>query len=186
MGHDMSSSQLDTATLGGGCFWCLEAAFQQLRGVESVQSGYAGGDTPNPTYREVCSGTTGHAEIVQVRFDPTEITYRELLEVFFTIHDPTQLNRQGNDVGTQYRSVIFVHNDAQREDASHVIDRVAAAGLWSGSIVTEVVSLEAFYPAEADHDDYFARNPTQPYCQFVVAPKVAKVRSAFVDKLRAP
>jgi peptide-methionine (S)-S-oxide reductase len=134
----------------------------------------------------VCSGTTGHAEVVQVRFDPTEITYRELLEVFFTIHDPTQLNRQGNDVGTQYRSVIFVHDDAQRADAHHVIDRVAAAGLWAGPIVTAIAPLDVFYPAEAYHDDYFARNPTQPYCQVIVAPKVAKVRSAFFDKLRAP
>jgi peptide-methionine (S)-S-oxide reductase len=182
----MSSSQCDTATLGGGCFWCLEAAFQQLRGVERVQSGYAGGDTPTPTYEEVCSGTTGHAEVVQVRFDPKAITYRELLEVFFTIHDPTQLNRQGNDVGTQYRSVIFVHNDAQREEAHRVIDRVAAAGLWSGPIVTEITPLETFYPAEGYHDDYYVRNPTQPYCQVIVAPKVAKVRSTFFDKLRAP
>jgi peptide-methionine (S)-S-oxide reductase len=182
----MPDQRLATATLGGGCFWCLEAAFQQLRGVERVQSGYAGGRTPNPTYEAVCSGTTGHAEVVQVHFDPTVLTYRDLLEVFFTIHDPTQLNRQGNDVGTQYRSVIFVHDDAQREDAERTVADVGAARLWPGTIVTEIAPLDTFHPAESYHDDYFVRNLGQPYGQIIVAPKVAKVRSRFFDKLRAP
>jgi peptide-methionine (S)-S-oxide reductase len=182
----MPDQDLDTATLGGGCFWCLEAAFQQLRGITRVQSGYAGGDTPDPSYEAVCAGTTGHAEVVQVEFDPAAITYRDLLDVFFTIHDPTQLNRQGNDVGTQYRSVIFHHNDLQRTTAEQAIVDLRPAGLWAGEIVTEIAPLEMFYPAEGYHDDYFRRNPGQPYCQFVVAPKVAKVRSTFFDRLRTP
>lgn len=180
----MSDAPRETATLGGGCFWCLEAAYQQLAGVERVQSGYAGGHVPRPTYEQVCGGSTGHAEVVQIHFDPEVISYRDMLDVFFTIHDPTQLNRQGNDVGTQYRSAIFYHSDAQRATAEQAVADVEAAGLWDGPVVTELAPLDAFYPAEPYHDDYFARNPTQPYCQIVVAPKVAKVRSRFFDKLR--
>jgi peptide-methionine (S)-S-oxide reductase len=182
----MSADQeLETATLGGGCFWCLEAAFQQLRGVERVQSGYAGGHTPNPSYEAVCSGTTGHAEVVQIHFDARTISYRDILDVFFTIHDPTQLNRQGNDIGTQYRSVIFVHSDAQRMVAERTIAEVQTQNLWDRTIVTEVAPYRDFYRSEPDHDDYFQRNPTQPYCQVIVAPKVAKVRRQFFDKLRS-
>lgn len=180
----VSAHDRETATLGGGCFWCLEAAYQQLAGVHRVQSGYAGGTVPRPTYEQVCSGTTGHAEVVQIEFDPDVISYRDLLDVFFTIHDPTQRNRQGNDVGTQYRSAIYYHSDAQRAIAEGAVADVEAAGLWDGPVVTEIAPLEEFHPAEAYHDDYFARNPTQPYCQVVVAPKVAKVRSRFFDKLR--
>jgi len=175
---------LEAATLAGGCFWCLEAAFQLLRGVERVQSGYAGGHVPNPSYELVCTGTTGHAEAVQITFDPTTIGYRDLLDVFFTVHDPTQLDRQGPDVGTQYRSAVFYHTEAQREDAERAIADFAAQGIWEGEIVTQVVPLEQFYPAEGYHDDYFRRNPNQAYCRVVVAPKVAKVRTRFLDRLR--
>ena len=157
----MQAEQRETATLGGGCFWCLEASFQQLRGVERVQSGYAGGATPNPTYEEVCSGTSGHAEVVQVHFDPAVISYRDLLDVFFTIHDPTQLNRQDTDIGPQYRSVIFVHDDTQKSLAVSAIADVQDAGTWDGAIVTEVSLLDTFHPAEPYHDDYFRRNPAQ-------------------------
>lgn len=172
------------ATLAGGCFWCLEAAFQQLRGVESVQSGYAGGESPNPTYRAVCEGDTGHAEVVQIAYDPAVISYRDLLTVFFTIHDPTTLNRQGADEGTQYRSAIFVHDAEQEQTARAVIAELTAQKLFDDPIVTEVVPLDAFYPAELYHKDYFRRNPFQPYCIGVVAPKVAKVRSKFMQLLR--
>jgi len=175
---------LETATLAGGCFWCLEAAFQLLRGVERVQSGYAGGHVPNPSYELVCTGTTGHAEAVQITFDPTTIGYRDLLDVFFTVHDPTQLDRQGPDVGTQYRSAVFYHTESQREEAARAIADLTAQGIWEGKIVTQVVPLEQFYPAEGYHDDYFRRNPNQAYCRVVVAPKVAKVRKQFLDKLR--
>lgn len=174
----------ELATLAGGCFWCLEAVFLELRGVESVVSGYAGGHVPNPSYEQVCSGRTGHAEVVQVAFDPAVISYRELLEVFFTIHDPTTRDRQGADVGTQYRSAIFVHSPEQRATAEEVIASLDAEALWGAPIVTQVTPLETFYPAEAYHQDYFRRNPAQPYCQVVVAPKVAKVRSKFLEKLR--
>ncbi len=173
-----------TATLAGGCFWCLEAAFEQLRGVERVVSGYAGGTVPNPTYRAVCEGDTGHAEVVQLTFDPAEIGYRDLLHVFFTIHDPTTPNRQGNDIGTQYRSAIFFHDAAQRATAESVIGELTAEGRWPDPIVTTVVPLDRFYPAEASHQQYFRRNPYQPYCMAVVAPKVAKVRKAFFDRLK--
>lgn len=172
------------ATLAGGCFWCLEAAFQQLRGVESVQSGYAGGESPNPTYRAVCEGDTGHAEVVQIAYDPAVISYRDLLTVFFTIHDPTTLNRQGADEGTQYRSAIFVHDAEQEQTARAVIAELTAQKLFDDPIVTEVVPLDAFYPAELYHKDYFRRNPFQPYCIGVVAPKVAKVRGKFMQLLR--
>src|SRR5262249_2899925 len=166
------TQQLEQATLGGGCFWCLEAVYTELRGVERVISGYAGGTVPHPSYEQVCSGRTGHAEVVQVAFDPQEISYRDILDVFFTIHDPTTLNRQGADVGTQYRSVIFYHSPEQQQTAQEVIGATNAAGLWRAPLVTQLEPLEAFYPAEAYHQDYFARNPYQPYCQVVIEPKV--------------
>lgn len=178
-------SEKEVATLGGGCFWCLEAVFQDLKGVEKVESGYAGGTLPNPSYEQVCTGTTGHAEVVQITFDPQVISFRELLEVFFTIHDPTTLNRQGPDVGTQYRSAIFYHNDSQKAIAEEVIRELNAAGIWDAPIVTEVVPLRAFYRAEAYHQEYFKRNPAQPYCRVVIAPKVAKFRQRYLEKLKA-
>lgn len=175
---------LEKATLGGGCFWCLDAVYRELRGVARVVSGYAGGDTPAPTYREVCGGRTGHAEVVQVEFDPGVISYRDLLDVFFTIHDPTQLNRQGADVGTQYRSVIFTHDAAQAQTARAVIAELDAAGTWGAPIVTVVEPLPPFFPAEAYHQDYFRLNPDQGYCQVVVAPKVAKARKKYFERLK--
>ncbi|MCF1183905.1 peptide-methionine (S)-S-oxide reductase MsrA [Marichromatium gracile] len=168
--------QHETATLGGGCFWCLEAGFERLRGVETVVSGYAGGALEQPSYRDVCRGDTGHAEVVQVRFDPTVIGYETLLEVFFTLHDPTTRNRQGADVGTQYRSVIFHHGEAQREQAAAMIARLDAAGLWPNPIVTELTPAPTFHPAEPEHQGYFRRHPRQPYCQAVIDPKLAKLR----------
>jgi peptide-methionine (S)-S-oxide reductase len=177
--------KLETATLGGGCFWCLEAVFEQLRGVERVESGYAGGAVANPTYRQVCDGNTGHAEVVQVTFDPAVVSYRDILDVFFGTHDPTTLNRQGADVGTQYRSVIFYHTPEQKAEAEKRIAELNAAGIWDAPIVTQVVPLPAFYKAEDYHQEYFRQNPGQPYCQVVVAPKVAKFRKQFADKLKA-
>jgi peptide-methionine (S)-S-oxide reductase len=176
---------LETATLGGGCFWCLEAVYQELSGVERVVSGYAGGHATHPDYESVCSGTTGHAEVVQVTFDPAVISYRDLLEVFFTIHDPTTANRQGADVGTQYRSIVLWHDEAQREVARQVMAEAAAAGLWDAPLVTQLEPLTAFHPAEGYHQDYFARNPDQPYCRAVVAPKVAKFRKQHLARLKA-
>jgi peptide-methionine (S)-S-oxide reductase len=175
---------VETATLAGGCFWCLEAAFQELKGVESVESGYSGGTVPNPSYEAVCTGRTGHAETVQVRFDPSVISFRDLLEVFFTIHDPTTLNRQGPDHGTQYRSAVFYHSPDQKATAEQVIAALEAEKIWDQPIVTQVAPLEAFYPAEEYHRDYFRRNPGQGYCQIVIAPKVAKVRKAYFEKLK--
>lgn len=174
-----------TATLGGGCFWCLEAAFQELRGVRSVVSGYAGGNGANPTYRQVCTGTTGHAEVVQVDFDDAVIDYRTLLEVFFAIHDPTTPNRQGADVGTQYRSVIYWHTPQQRETAQQVMAELSAEGLWPAPIVTELAPLPAFYPAEDYHRNYYRDNPYQGYCQAVISPKLAKLRARHKDLLIA-
>ena len=174
----------ELATLAGGCFWCLEAAFNELKGVERVQSGYAGGTVPHPTYEQVCTGRTGHAEAVQIAFDPVVISYADLLDVFFVIHDPTTLNLQGVDAGTQYRSAIFYHSPEQEAAARRAIAGLEAAKLWGGPIVTQVVPLEAFYPAEDYHRDYYARNPRQGYCQIVIAPKVAKVRKAFFAKLK--
>jgi len=174
----------ETATLAGGCFWCLEAVFLELRGVASVVSGYSGGRAANPTYEQVCSGGTGHAEVVQVTFDPAVISYRDLLDVFFTIHDPTTLNQQGADVGTQYRSAIYYHSPAQKAEAERVIADLAAAGVWGAPIVTEVAPLAAFYPAESYHRDYYNSNPNQPYCRAVIAPKVVKARAKFLEKLR--
>jgi peptide-methionine (S)-S-oxide reductase len=174
------------ATLGGGCFWCLEAVFLDLRGVSRVVSGYAGGHAANPSYKLVCGGGTGHAEVVQVTFDPDVLSYDDLLRMFFVAHDPTTLNRQGNDVGTQYRSIVLTHDEAQREAAARIRDEIAAAQIWSAPIVTEIVPLDAFYPAEAEHADYFARNPWSGYCQVVIAPKVRKFRKQFADRLRPP
>jgi peptide-methionine (S)-S-oxide reductase len=175
----------ETAILGGGCFWCTEAAFSELQGVARVQSGYAGGSNPNPTYKQVCTGQTGHAEVVEVEFDPAVISYDDLLRVFFTIHDPTTLNRQGADTGTQYRSVIFFTSPAQEASAHKIIEEFAAGDVWGKKIVTEVSPAPAFYRAEPEHDQYFARNPYAGYCQAVIAPKVAKMRKAFAARLRA-
>jgi peptide-methionine (S)-S-oxide reductase len=175
----------ELATLAGGCFWCLEAVFEQLRGVKQVASGYAGGHVPNPSYEAVCTGTTGHAEVVQVTFDPDVIAFRDLLGVFFTIHDPTTLDRQGGDVGTQYRSAIFYHDDAQRRAAEDVIRELEAEHVFDEPIVTKIEPLDAFYPAEAYHREYYRRNPNQPYCRAVIAPKVAKLRSKYLEKLKA-
>lgn len=178
------TSGLETATLGGGCFWCIEAVFQELEGVHEVVSGYAGGARPNPTYQQVCSGATGHAEVVRVHFDPAVIGYRDLLEVFFAAHDPTQFNRQGHDVGSQYRSVIFWHDETQRAEAEAAIRRIDAAGELGAPVVTELAPFETFYPAEAYHQEYYRNNPGQPYCQMVVAPKVQKTRKLFAGKLK--
>jgi peptide-methionine (S)-S-oxide reductase len=175
---------LELATLGGGCFWCLEAVYERVEGVASVRSGYAGGTAPGPTYEQVCSGATGHAEVVQVAFDPGVISYGDILEIFFAIHDPTTPDRQGHDVGTQYRSVVFHHSDEQRASARDVIARLEEAAIWDAPIVTQVVPLETFWPAEGYHQEYFRRNPYQPYCQAVVAPKVAKFRQRFAHRLR--
>lgn len=175
---------MEIATLGGGCFWCLDAVFRGLRGVEKVESGYAGGSTKHPTYHDVCSGTTGHAEVVQITFDPGEISFRDLLGVFFTIHDPTTVNQQGGDIGTQYRSVIFFHSDAQRTVAERVIAELDREQIWPTPIVTEVIALPAYYPGEGCHQDYYARNRDAGYCQLVISPKVAKVRKAYLDRLR--
>jgi len=174
----------EVATLAGGCFWCLEAVFDQLDGVVSVESGYANGHVPHPTYRQVCSGTTGHAEVVQITFDPAVVSFRDLLHVFFTIHDPTTLNRQGADVGTQYRSGIFFHSPEQQSMANAVIAELNAQNLWGRPIVTEVAPLDTFYIAEEYHQEYYENNAVQPYCQVVVAPKVAKFRKQFVDRLK--
>ena len=178
------SEQREIATLGGGCFWCLDGIFRDLKGVEKVESGYAGGQTMNPSYRDVCSGTTGHAEVVQVTFDPSVISFRELLGVFFTIHDPTTLNRQGADVGTQYRSVVLYHSESQRHAAEQAIAELTAGKIWDDAIVTQIAPFTVFYPAEQYHQNYFAQNPDQPYCQIVIAPKVSKFRKAYLDRLK--
>lgn len=176
-------SNQDTATLAGGCFWCLEAIYIDFKGVIKVESGYSGGDTPKPSYEQVCTGATGHAEVVQITFDPAVVSFQELLEVFFTIHDPTTPNRQGADVGTQYRSAIFYHSPEQESTARQVIASLEAQGVWSNPIVTEVTPFETFYKAEAYHQNYFANNPNQGYCRVVIAPKVAKFRKKFLEKL---
>jgi len=178
------TQQLQTATFGGGCFWCVESAFTQLRGVLSVQSGYAGGQIENPTYEQVCTGTTGHAEVVQITYDESAISYRELLEVLFAIHDPTQLNRQGNDIGTQYRSVIFFHNEAQQLEATEFLAEVTADDIFGAPVVTELSPLENWFPAELYHANYYERNSEQPYCAAVIAPKLAKFRATFASKLK--
>ena len=174
---------METATFGNGCFWCTEAVFQRLKGVSSVQSGYAGGQLNNPTYEQVCGGDTGHAEVLQITFDPTHITYDELLEVFWKTHDPTTLNRQGNDVGTQYRSVIFYHNENQKKLAEQYKKKLDAEGIWKDPIVTEITPFTNFFPAENYHRDYYKRNGYQPYCVFVIKPKVEKLEKLFRDKL---
>lgn len=173
----------EIATLGGGCFWCLEAIFTELRGVEKVASGYSGGSVPDPSYEQVCTGKTGHAEVIQITFDPEIISFRELLEVFFTIHDPTTPNRQGSDVGTQYRSAIFYHAPEQEKIAREVIEELEKTKVWDAPIVTEITPFKAFYPAEEYHHEYFERNPEQPYCRIVIAPKVAKFKKQFLAKL---
>jgi peptide-methionine (S)-S-oxide reductase len=173
----------EIATLGGGCFWCIDTIFRELEGVEKVESGYAGGRTSNPTYRDVCSGMTGHAEVVQVTFDPSVLSFRDLLGVFFTVHDPTTPDRQGADVGTQYRSIILYHSDEQRETAKQVIDELDRNKLWDDPIVTQVVPFTTFYTAEKYHQDYYSQNQNQPYCQIVIAPKVAKFRKSQMDRL---
>ena len=178
------SQTREIATLGGGCFWCMEAVFSELRGVEQVEPGYAGGTVANPTYEQVCSGRTGHAEVVQVTFNPNVISYGELLRIFFTVHDPTTLNRQGADVGTQYRSVIFYHNDEQKSVARQIVNEVTAAKLWNAPIVTQIEPFKAFYKAEDYHLEYFKNNPRQPYCQIVIAPKVRKLREHYMEKLK--
>jgi peptide-methionine (S)-S-oxide reductase len=174
----------ETATLGGGCFWCTEAVFDSVIGVEDVVSGYAGGHTSNPTYQEVCSETTGHAEVIQIKFNPEEISYKEILEIFFGTHDPTTLNRQGNDIGSSYRSVIFYHSPEQKETADKVIEEITDQGVFDDPIVTEVTEFTNFYPAEDYHQNYFENNPNQPYCSAVVAPKVSKFRQKFLAKLK--
>jgi peptide-methionine (S)-S-oxide reductase len=173
----------EMTTLGGGCFWCLEAVYQELKGVQHVESGYTGGNTPEPTYEQVCGGNTGHAEVVQITFDPAVVTYREILEIFFTIHDPTTLNRQGNDSGTQYRSVIYYHSPEQLETAKQVMAEMA--NVWDAPIVTELSPIGTYYKAEDYHQNYFRQNPLQGYCAFVVAPKVAKFRKIFTSKAKA-
>jgi peptide-methionine (S)-S-oxide reductase len=175
----------ELATLGGGCFWCLEPLYKSLRGVDTVVSGYAGGHVRNPTYRQVCNGDTGHAEVIQIRYDPQVISFRDLLDVFFTVHDPTTPNRQGADVGPQYRSIILHHDPEQKAVAEQAIAEVDRARIWNAPIVTELVPLTEFYPAEAYHQDYFERNPGQGYCQVVIAPKVAKFRRQYLDRLKA-
>ena len=185
MTETSQSSERELATLGGGCFWCLEAVFDQVKGVESVESGYMGGGRPNPTYEAVCTGTTGYAEIIQIRFDPNVISFRELLEIFFGIHDPTTLNRQGNDSGTQYRSAIFYHSPQQETTAKQVIEQLTNDKLFDTPIVTEVVTASTFYIAEPYHQEYFVQNPSQPYCSYLIGPKVAKFRQQFSNKLKS-
>lgn len=180
----MTDARKEVATLAGGCFWCLEAVFDDLKGVDSVESGYMGGTTANPSYEAVCSGETGHAEVVRLTFDPKHVSFKEILEVFFVIHDPTTLNRQGNDVGTQYRSAIFYHSPEQKAAAEQVIASMAAAEVYEDPIVTEVVPAQEFHMAEDYHQEYFRRNPAQPYCTLVVRPKVAKFRKHFLEKLK--
>lgn len=179
------TSTKEVATLAGGCFWCLEAVYEQVTGVEKVVSGYAGGHVTDPTYEDVCAGTTGHAEVVQVTFDPATVSYREVLEIFFSIHDPTTLNRQGGDVGTQYRSAVFTHSPAQKKTAEETVRDLSRRGLWRDPVVTRIEPLAEFYPAESYHQHYFARNPQNPYCRTVVNPKVAKFRKQWASKLRA-
>lgn len=175
----------EIATLAGGCFWCLEAVYLQLKGIEKVVSGYSGGQTSNPSYEQVCAGTTGHAEVVQITYDPDIISYEDLLSVFFTIHDPTTLNRQGADVGTQYRSAIYYHTPEQQQIAQEFIEKLEAAGVWDNRIVTEITPAAEFYAAEAYHQNYYANNPYQAYCQVVIAPKVAKFRQKYLEQLKA-
>ena len=178
------TTTIETATLAGGCFWCVEAVFDDLKGVQSVESGYMGGKTLNPTYEDICTGRTGHAEVIRIAFNPAEVSFADILRVFFTIHDPTTLNRQGNDSGTQYRSAIFYHSDAQKQAAQEVIAEITREGLYPNPVVTEVAAASTFYMAENYHQEYFTRNPNQQYCAYVVAPKVSKFRKTFADRLK--
>lgn len=180
----MENANLETATLAAGCFWCVEPIFDDLKGVEDVVSGYSGGNKENPTYQEVCSETTGHAEVAQIKFDPSELSFADLLRVYFTVHDPTQLNRQGNDIGTSYRSAIFYHSDEQKHVAEQVIKEISDEGVYDKPIVTEVTAFDKFWQAEDYHQEYFTNNPNQPYCAAVVAPKVAKFRQKFTNRLK--
>jgi peptide-methionine (S)-S-oxide reductase len=180
----LKADGIERATLGGGCFWCLEAVFEELQGVQDVASGYAGGHVDHPSYEQVCTGTTGHAEVVQVTFRPAELPYRELLEVFFVIHDPTTRNRQGADIGTQYRSIILYHSPEQKKIAQETIAALEAEGVWEDPVVTEVAPLERFWPAEEEHREYYRRNPQQMYCQAVIRPKLAKFRERFSQRLK--
>lgn len=182
----MSTRQLETATLGGGCFWCVEAVYQDVKGVERVVSGYAGGHVENPTYQQVCTGRTGHAEVAQITFDPDVISYEEILYIFWRVHDPTTLNRQGNDVGPQYRSAIFYHNEKQKETAERSLAEAEAAKVWPNPIVTEIAPLDTFYEAEDYHQNYYRNNPYQPYCLYVIDPKVRKFRKSFQERLKEP
>lgn len=174
----------EVATLGGGCFWCIEAIFDDLKGVIGAESGYSGGTVPDPTYEQVCTGKTGHAEVVQVTFDPQVVSYEDILRIFFTIHDPTTLNRQGNDIGTQYRSVIFYHDEKQKRIAEEALKEIESKKIWDDPIVTELSPFSAFYKAEGYHQEYFANNPNQPYCRIVIEPKVAKFRKMYIDRLK--
>lgn len=183
--EQQSAARTEVATLGGGCFWCIEAVFADLRGVLRLESGYAGGHVPNPTYKQVCTGTTGHAEVVQVTFDPAQLSYEDLLRLFFAAHDPTTLNRQGNDVGPQYRSIVLAHGPEQQAAAQRVKAEIDAAAIWPAPLVTEIAPMDTFYTAGAEHQDYFARNPWSGYCQVVIAPKVRKFRKHFADRLRS-
>lgn len=180
----MEADNIQIATLGAGCFWCVEAIFDDLKGVIDVVSGYSGGERENPTYQEICTGSTGHAEVIQVKFNPDEISFKEILLIFFSVHDPTTLNQQGNDIGTQYRSAIFFHSEEQRRVAQNVIVEIENSGIWGKPIVTEITEFQKFYSAEDYHQEYFTNNPNQPYCSAVVAPKVAKFRKNFLEKLR--
>ena len=183
-GAETTDTTTEIATLAGGCFWCLEAAFEQLRGVTTVESGYAGGTVADPDYQQVCTGETGHAEVVQITYDPGEISYEQLLAVFFTIHDPTTLDRQGGDVGTQYRSAIYYHDERQQQTATSFIAELSESGIWPDPIVTEIAPLAEFYAADNYHQEYYQRNSSQPYCQAVINPKLAKLRAKFADKLK--
>ena len=180
------NKNLEVATLAAGCFWCTEAAFSIIKGVEHIKPGYTGGTTANPTYEEVSTGTTGHAEAAQIHFDPEAISYKEILEVFFTMHDPTSFNRQGADVGTQYRSAIFYHNQQQKETAEKLIAELTQEGIWDKPIITEIVPLKTFYSAETYHKDYYKKHPNEPYCQAVIAPKIANLQYRFLDKIKVP
>jgi peptide-methionine (S)-S-oxide reductase len=178
------AARREVATLGGGCFWCMEAIFTELSGVDKVESGYAGGSVPNPSYEQVCTGRTGHAEVVQITFDPSLLSYPDLLRIFFTVHDPTTLNRQGADVGTNYRSIILYHNEEQKSQASEVIREITESGIWNDPIVTQLEPFKAFYPAEQYHQEYFKNNPNQSYCRIVIAPKVRKFREHYMQRLK--
>jgi peptide-methionine (S)-S-oxide reductase len=186
MSESGEKTGLEVATLAAGCFWCTEAAYNIIKGVERIEPGYTGGTVPNPSYEEVSSGTTGHAEAAQIFFDPKVISYREILEIFFTIHDPTSLNRQGADVGPQYRSAIYYHNPEQKAEAEKLIDELNKEDIWSKPIVTSVEPLKVFYQAETYHKDYYKKHPKEPYCQVVIAPKIAKLQHRFVDKIKTP